>query len=92
MDPNRKADINDPGKPGTMQRLIYSSARVGHGFTWKQINALAQSLLSMPRDNQDTEYSLLLNALCCATEKSVKVDLSIIPIVSENFTQNIQRS
>lgn len=69
MNPNRKADINDPGAPGTMQRLVYSAARVGWGYTWTGVNNLVQHLISQPRDNYDTEYSLLLNALGAATEE-----------------------
>jgi len=73
MDTSKKADINDMGEAGTLQRLVYMAARVGYGYTWEQVNELAQELLgNAQRTCPDTQGSLLLNALCCATEQLVK--------------------
>ena len=69
-----KADINNCGTPGTLQHLIYCAARAGM-FSWEYINSQAQAVLcSIPVKQRDTEYGLLVNALCCATEHLEQVE------------------
>jgi hypothetical protein len=74
FNPTAKADINEIGPDESLQRLIYSAARVGYGYTWAQVNGLAQRLLEQTAP--DTQLSLLLNALCCATEAATEAESS----------------
>ena len=64
------ASINDPGKPGTIQRLIYDIPRARTSDDWRLVHKLAGEVLEQESNLcGDTTLTLLLNALCTATQK-----------------------
>ncbi len=67
---NQPSDINDRGENGSLQRLIYLSARTSTSDEWSQLNHMAHVMLDkLVNDCPDTQLSLLVNALCVATSK-----------------------
>jgi len=64
-------DINKPGSPGTVQRVVYLAARATTPEEWSALNEQAHDALEKnPED-------LLLNGLCAATHKIVTMQSRI---------------
>jgi hypothetical protein len=79
------ADINDPGVPGSLQRLLYSATRCTTHNHWRDLNMQANSLLehyvrvlSKNKENKDTELTILLNALVTLTEAVLRLGEGIM--------------
>jgi hypothetical protein len=68
INPSATADINEPGAPGSLQNLLYRAIRCRNTLDWRTCNNLAHSLLQQCTGKQDTELSLLLNAVASLTE------------------------
>jgi len=73
--------INDPGQPGTIQRLVYDAARVESPAQWRRLNSLAhtvlETIMSTSDDLDNDPQFLLVNSLCIATQRVVSMQRHI---------------
>ena len=74
LDPTAPANINDPGTPGSIQRLCYLVPRARALSEWREVRHLTGELLERVTQScsTDTELSLLLNAVAAMAEEIVR--------------------
>ena len=75
MTTNQNNDINNPGEPGSVQRLIYESARCMTPSDYERFARLADHVLGnlWKRGEYDTTISLLVNGLAAMAEQTVRL-------------------
>jgi len=65
------SDVNDPGEPGSEQRLFYLIVRAQTPADWARVNTMAALRLTTALGHPacDSPEALVYNAIACLTER-----------------------